>query len=507
MSTDERANAETLVNTGFEGHSDPSDSAEKGEQGTSLCEVRTGRKTINLGRPSPKQVLFLKDTHRHVAFGGARGGGKSHAVRLKAILLAFTYAGIRLCIVRTTYKEVQQNHVEPMLALLGDVVRYNKGENVFTFPNGSKIYCSYFATDSDYTHFMGIEFDVLFLDEASNFREEWIKKMCASVRGVNNFPKRVYYTCNPSGVGMGYIKRLFIDRKFEANENPDDYSFIQSLVTDNRVLMESNPDYVRFLESLPRVLREAWLFGRWDVFEGSFFSEMRTTPDPILCEEHGIKVEDAQKEGLWTHVIKPFEPPKWWNIEMSYDFGYGKPFDATWYAIDGDGCMYAIYQWYGCTGEPNEGLKMTPEQQFKHIHEIETSHPWLKDRTIRRVADPSIWDGSRGVSVEEEASKQGVYFDKGINERIAGWMQVRERLKFDENGRAMLYFFDTCKDAIRTMPLMMFDDKKPEDLDTSLEDHFCDSLRYECMSRPIKPRLIKDAYVPDYDPLDMWKKG
>lgn len=29
---------------------------------------------IDLGKPNAKQDLFLRDQHRHVAFGGARGG-------------------------------------------------------------------------------------------------------------------------------------------------------------------------------------------------------------------------------------------------------------------------------------------------------------------------------------------------------------------------------------------------------------------------------------------------
>jgi hypothetical protein len=107
------------------------------------------------------------------------------------------------------------------------------------------------------------------------------------------------------------------------------------------------------------------------------------------------------------------------------------------------------------------------------VVEIEKSHPWLKGKRIQGVADPSIWDASRGISVAEEADKHQLWFEKGDNERIAGWMQVHERLKFDENGYAMLYFFENCKHAIRTLPLMMYDEHKPEDLDTDLEDHVC----------------------------------
>lgn len=287
-------------------------------------------------------------------------------------------------------------------------------------------------------------------------------------------------------------------------ENPDDYSFIQSLVTDNKALMREQPDYIKQLEALPPKLREAWLQGRWDVFSGAFFEEFRQTPDPQKCHDAGITVEEALEERRWTHVVKPFDVPKDWKIYRSYDFGYGKPFSICWYAVDYEGCAYMIEELYGCTGTPNEGVKWSPKEQFDRVVEIEKSHPWLKRKRIQGVADPSIWDASRGISVAEEADKHQLWFEKGDNERVAGWMQVHERLKFDENGYAMLYFFENCKNAIRTIPLMMYDEHKPEDLDTDLEDHIADSLRYFCMMRPIAPRVIKEVKLPLHDPLNQY---
>lgn len=208
-------------------------------------------KKILLGKPNPKQVLFLKAKQRHVGFGGARGGGKSWVLRAKAVILGFKFKGIKMLIIRRSYPEILKNHIEPLMAILHGVCKYNKTEKVIYFPNGSQIICGYCKTDSDVEQYQGQEYDIIFFDEATQLKEEWLKKIAASCRGANDFPKRIYYTCNPGGQGHGYIKRIFIDRKFETNENPDDYVFIQSLVTDNKVLMEKDPDYVKFLESLP----------------------------------------------------------------------------------------------------------------------------------------------------------------------------------------------------------------------------------------------------------------
>lgn len=467
---------------------------------------------VRLPRPTPKQEIFMRDRHRHVAFGGARGGGKSWAVRFKAKVLGLKHAGIRMCIIRRTYPELIENHIKPLKAMLGvggkdALAVYNDSRKEMRFVNGSELLFRYCNCEKDLNNFQGVEFDVVFIDEATQLRQEWIEKINACVRGVNSFPKRTYYTCNPGGVSHGYIKRLFIDRAFEANENPEDYSFVQSLVTDNKALMESDPNYLKQLEALPPKLREAWLNGRWDIFEGAFFEEFRATPEPQACYDEGITVEEALQEHRWTHVIRPFEVPKSWKVYRSYDFGFGKPFACNWYAVDYDGCAYMIAELYGCTGTPNEGVKWSPEKQFAEIARIEREHPLLKGKVVHGVADPSIWDGSRGIAIIEEAEKQHLWFDKGINDRIPGWMQIHERLKFDGDGRAMLYIFDTCKDSIRVFPLMMYDEHKPEDLDTDLEDHILDSVRYFCMMRPIAPRVTSEAKVPMHDPLNQYTKA
>lgn len=465
--------------------------------------------SVRLPKPTEKQVLFLTDRHKVVLFGGARGGGKSFAIRLKAILACLKHPRFKCIIVRRTYPELISNHVEPICDLLkigqkGSVARYNKAEKEITFLNGSKIMFRYCDSESALNKFQGLECDFLFVDEATNIPEEWLKKLFACVRGTNGYPKRIYMTGNPGGISHGYVRRLK-ERRFDEGENPDDYSFIQSLVYDNKVLMREQPDYVKQLESLPPKLRDAWLNGRWDVFEGCYFEEFRETPDVEKCHEAGISIEKALEEHRWTHVIEPFEIPSDWKISRSYDFGYGKPFSCAWWATDYEGVAYRILELYGCTKTPNEGVKWNPSRQFKEIARVEREHPWLKGKTIRGVADPSIWDGSRGISVYDEAEKCHLWFEPGINDRIPGWLQVRERMKFDSEGKAMMYFFSNCRAIIRCMPLMTYDDHNVEDLDTDMEDHCLDDCRYFCMMNPIPPRKIETKPIIISDPLDQFK--
>ena len=470
-------------------------------------------------KPSPKQQQFLQEKHKYVAYGGARGGGKSWAVRVKAVMLCVKYPGIKVMIVRKTYPELQENHILPLCEMLrcydekGErIASYNDGRKHITFTNGSRILFRYCDNESDALRFQGTEVDVLFIDEATQQSEEKMDKLRACVRGVNAFPKRIYYTCNPGGEGHDWVKRLFIDRRFKETENPDDYAFIQALVTDNRALMKQQPDYLDQLRSLPPKLREAWLYGRWDIFEGQFFEDFRTEPDMIEAEAAGchLSAEELKKAHRWTHVIEPIDlsrgEARSWTILRSYDFGYGKPFSCAWWAVDYDGVLYRVLELYGCTETPNEGLRWTPDKQFEEIARVEREHPWLKGKTIEGVADPAIWDASRGESIYETAAHHGVFFTPGDNKRIPGWMQVHYRLQFDENGYARMYVFDCCSAFIRTIPLMMYDKYKVEDLDTKLEDHVADETRYMCMSRPVSPiRSVPKRQILS-DPLNMFTR-
>lgn len=78
------------------------------------------------------------------------------------------------------------------------------------------------------------------------------------------------------------------------------------------------------------------------------------------------------------------------------------------------------------------------------------------------------------------------------------------RFQFDDKGKARMYIFKNCKNTIRTLPLLMYDEHKPEDLDTSQEDHIADAIRYFCMMRPVKPIEKETGKEILFDPLNMF---
>ena len=439
-----------------------------------------GRVNLSIPPPNPKQEQFFKARARYIAYGGARAGGKSWAMRVKFVLLCLRYSGIQILLLRRTLPELTENHVNPLLIMLKGIAKYNKQEKVFSFPNGARLKLGYCANEADVLQYQGQAYDVIGMEEATMFTEFQYNCLRESNRSsglmAEHFAPRMYLTMNPGGVGHHWVKRLFVDRVYKDKERPDDYIFIPAKVYDNKAFMDRDPDYVAQLESLPEKRRKMMLLGDWSSVEGAFFEEF--VNDPTHYEDR-----------VWTHVISPFEPKASWKIYRSFDFGYNKPFSVGYWTVDEDGVIYRILEWYGCTETDNEGLRIPPNQIFEEVARLEREHPWLKGRKISGVADPSIWDASRGESVAESASKHGIFFTPGDNERIAGWMQVHYRLAFDENGFPMMYVFSNCKGFIRTIPALQYDDHKVEDLDTEGEDHVADEVRYFCMSRPIKPRI------------------
>lgn len=449
---------------------------------------------LNIPDPNEKQKLFLSAKVKHVGYGGARGGGKSWAVRTKAKLLALRYPGIKQLIVRRTYKELTGNHINILRAETLGIAKYNSTDKVLKFANGSTIEFMYCARNSDLDALQGQEYDVIYLDEATQLSEYQMKAITACCRGVNDFPKRIYYTCNPGGQGHAYVKRIFIDKRYLANENPGDYEFIQALVDDNTALMEAQPDYVAQLDALPEKLREAWRFGRWDVFEGQVFAEFVDDP------EH-------YRDRVQTHVIEPFKIPDSWKIYRGFDWGYAKPFSVGWYAVDHDNVMYRFREMYGCTGEADRGVEWTVQRVANEIRHIEETDAQLKGRQITGIADPAIWQEDGGESIAETMQRQRVYFHKADHKRLPGKMQCHYRLAFNDEGVPRFYVFNTCKHFIRTIPALIYSETDVEDVDTKMEDHIYDEWRYVCMARPLAPlekHTAKEIDVNNIeDPLNM----
>lgn len=314
-------------------------------------------------------------------------------------------------------------------------------------------------------------------------------------------------TANPGGVGHAWVRSRFLDVAppmqtiwfKDEIEGPNgkkitvkrDRIFVPSTIFDNQALLDNDPNYLATLAMLPEAERNALLYGDWNSFSGQVFKEWRDDPAHY-------------KDGLWTHVIESFMPPKHWRCLRGFDFGYSKPFSVGWHVVDERGKMYRIREFYGCTSEPNKGVEMHPSEIARQIREIESTDPLLVGRHITGIADPSIFDKSRGSSIADMMADPPnfVVWQPGDNTRLAGLQQYHNRLAFSKNGEPMFQVFNTCRGFLRTVPSLVYSQKNVEDVETEMEDHIYDECRYVLMENPISAPAPRQIEVPKPNPLE-----
>lgn len=442
-------------------------------------------------------------------YGGAAGGGKSDFLLAEALRQVHigNYKGI---IFRKTYPELSEliDRSQYMYRMAFPGAKYNNSEHVWKFQTGAKIYFGNIEHAQDKAKYQGRQFDFIGFDELTHFTWEEYSYLRSRNRPAGP-GTRVYMRAagNPGGIGHGWVKQYFVKagtpmRPVVSNiqiVGPDgklisfkkSKIFVPSSVFDNQKLLQNDPEYVAKLGMLDEGDKNALLYGDWNSFEGQVFLEWRD--DPAHYQDRN-----------WTHVIDDFPIPASWKIYRGFDFGYSKPFSVSWNAVDHDGIIYRFREFYGCTDTPNTGVKMTPQEIAKNIREIEKTDPNLKDRKIIGIADPAIWEQSSGESIASMMEKYRIYFNKGDHTRLAGKMQFHYRLAFDEAGIPMFYCFRSCKSFIRTVPNLVYDVHKVEDVDSSQEDHCYDEARYVFMEHPLNPRRNVMQMPPAEDPLDLW---
>ena len=436
-----------------------------------------------------RQKLFFKARRRFIAYGGARGGGKTWAVRVKAMLLACRYAGIKILIIRRSFPELRDNHILPLQMELRDIARWREQEKRFTFPNGSYIRFGYCSAERDVLQYQGQEYDIIFIDEATQLTEYQFQTFKGCLRGANDFPKRMYLTCNPGGVGHAWVKRLFIDRQYIGDERPDDYEFIQAKVTDNPVLMRKDPEYVETLRSLPYELREAWLNGSWDIFAGQYFSEWNRD----------------------VHVVPAFEPPKWWRRYITMDYGLDM-LAAYLIVVDDHDMAYVVREAYQGRdlGEGAKGLIVSEAAEAVKALAGE-------DKISAFLAPPDLWNARQetGRSVADIFAAHGVALTQTSNDRLDGWMAMHERLHVfeDEQGlkTAKLRIFPGCTNLIRTLPQLRYDDRHIHDVATQAHEltHGPDASRGVCVFWTLRGRAPAAKARGNWtrDMLEDWRRA
>jgi hypothetical protein len=446
-------------------------------------------------QPGP-QTVFVDSAAFEVVYGGARGGGKTDAALGDFLRHAQAYgAAARGLLVRR-----QRVALEPTIARARQIFGpegavWRQARSRFEWSSGAVLYFRYLNNDADADLYQGHDYSRFYVEELTQFPSPGpVDKLKATLRSAAGAPTGFRATCNPGGPGHNWVKARYIDpgpfvTVEEAVKSPFDgrvsvmtRTFIPARLADNPKLLANDPDYVaRLQQAGPAALVRAWLEGDWNVIEGAFFDK-------------------------WSmrNIVRPFAVPADWTRLRAFDWGYAAPFSVGWWAVAGEGMRLAggeggslvlprgalvrYREWYGCTGRPGEGIRLEAEAVARGILEREAG-----ERIDHALADPSIFSHNGGPSIAERLRKSGVTFRAADNTRVgkagalSGWDQMRARIAGDEEG-PMLVVFDTCREFIRTVPVLQHDPMRAEDLDTNAEDHIADETRYACLARPIASR-------------------
>lgn len=418
-----------------------------------------------------------------ILFGGARGGGKTDGVLGKWAIKASMYRrGFNAVFFR---KEMPQqddliDRAKEIYSPCG--AQWQEQKRLFLMPGGGRIRFRPLENTLDAEKYQGQNLSDAAVEEAGNYALPGpIDRLYGCLRSSAGVPVQLILTANPGGPGHQWIKQRYIDpaptgmrileRKL-TNGRTHRAVYIPSRVENNQILLAKDPDYVSRLYLVgSENLVKAWLEGDWSVIEGAYFPEF----------------------SMERHVVAPFEIPPHWARIRAMDWGSAKPFCVLWFAVsDGGvahiprGAIVCYREWYGWSGEPNVGCKMTARDVGDGIRKLERG-----EKMSDEVLDPAAFSEDGGPSIAE---RMDLNFRRADNARVSrsgaigGWDQVRERL-VGENGKPMLYLFPTITHLIRTLPALQHDEHRAEDVDTDSEDHAADALRYGCMSRP----WVRDA--------------
>ena len=408
-------------------------------------------------KPNDKQTVFHQCGAEEVVYGGAKGGGKSCALVMETLAYCLEHAGCRCALFRETYDDLEANIIrEWKTKVPRQLYKYSETKHVAVLMNGSEIEFRYCSSDDDADGYQGRSYDYIGVDELTKHSEYAIQILLSCLRSPKGFPTRFRATCNPGGKGHAWVKKRYIDATFKGEKIIQDkvsgnrIAFIPATVYDNVVLMANDPAYVRRLENLPEAQKKAFLYGDWDIFDGQYFTEF---------------VRDI-------HVIKPFEIPKRWRRYTAMDYGLDM-FAQYWIAVDEDNNAYVYREIY------ESGVIVSDACAKVRETEKETD-----DTDIYiRLAPPDLWNTQSitGKSTALLFAENGLQLTKSNNDRISGWMAVKELLKIDKGrGKPRLFIFANCYNLIRCIPLAQYDDKKINDVANEPHEitHSLDALRY-----------------------------
>ena len=434
--------------------------------------------------PNNKQKKFHECGAEEVVYGGAKGGGKSCALVMEALAYGLEYPGASIYLFRETYDDLEANLIREWKEKVPKEVQshpFNNSNHYATLINGTVIKFRYVRNLQDAEGYQGRSMDFIGIDELTKFDRKWVQVLLSCLRSPKGYPVRFRGTCNPGGIGHSYVKEDYVDatnygsKTVKCKITGNRKVFIPATVYDNDVLMQNDPNYVKRLENLPENEKKAFLYGDWDIFEGQYFSEFRRD----------------------THVIEPFEIPKHWNRHFVLDYGLDM-LAGYWVAFDTWGKAYVYREAYKSD--------LIISDAAKEIKTLENG-----DNIKLRYAPGDLYNRRQdtGKSAIDIFSENGLFFLKAVNNRVQGWLNLKEwfklkKTKDEQTGQEVdkpdLLIFSNCVNLIRCIPQLQFCKKNPNDVATEPHEitHAPDALRYIFADRPpLTPARVKKTWDED----------
>jgi len=390
-------------------------------------------------------------------FGGARGPGKTQFILGDFLYDLHQGAAWQGVLFRRTYPELDEVIRSSMEIYPKTGGEYKVGSHTWKWANGAQLSLRHIDTPFDAAHYQGHSYSFIAWDELPNWPDLIAyKRLKATLRG-NADNKRVRATGNPGGPGHHAVSDYF-----QIGENPEGSKlivdaetgmtrmFIRGRVSDNKILLKNDPMYVQRLKGVgdPELVR-AWLEGDWNAMVGGYFSTFR-------------------REKV---IERPFDVPASWPLFAGFDYGEADPTAVILGAIDFDGVVHIIGEYY----QPNLSASMHAEQ----VHEMLNTNQYVNGRWPSQIlADPSVFNRRRGqeranVSPSDLFAQENVFLTPANNDRINGWRIITNALTYDR----IKIFDGAAPNLVRTFPVVPRDLKKPEDIARS-DDHILDALRY-----------------------------
>lgn len=429
------------------------------DQVVNLLRAGVGLQPRQLAASAAARLCDLPGGPTEIGYGGARGGGKSHWMLVQiAVDDCQRFAGLKCLILRKVGKALKEGFEDLLRRTLGNLeYTYIPSKKQLLFPNGSQIILGHFQKESDVDTYLGLEYDVIGIEEATTLSASKVK----AIRTCNRTSKpgwrpRMYFTTNPGGVGHVWFKSRFVEPHRRGQER--ETRFVPATVFDNKCV---NADYQANLATLTGWQKKAWLYGDWDIAAGQFFTTFRRD----------------------VHALPSIAILPHWTVWCSLDYGFTHYTMAYLLAKDGDGNRYLV--------DEHAAQRWLVERHVQAIEAMLQRNGVAKHRLATFVAGGDVFAKKyNGGTIADEYKDRGIVLKAANDDRVNGAGEVLKLLgDVDAGIKPRLYISERCSRLLECLPALEHDPGRPEDVlkwDTDDEglggDDPYDGARYGLMA-------------------------